>query len=92
MGYFTGNDSDQYFLAFALMLNPLMLDNDKKVANLISAGVSLKKIKLLNVNFAPTMTNLANGRVSIKCNNSVLVQRGSFSLYSNLVLNFIHTL
>ena len=43
MGYLTGNDSDQYSLAFVLMLNSLMLDNDKKVANLISPGVSLKK-------------------------------------------------
>ena len=33
------------------------------------------------------MTNLANRRVSLKCSNSVWVQKNSYSLYSNFILN-----
>ena len=65
------------------MLNSLILDN-KKVTNWISAAASPQIIKLLYTNLAPTMTNLANARVSLKFNNSVLVQKDYSSLYSNL--------
>ena len=33
------------------------------------------------------MSSLANGRVILKFNNSVLVQKRSFSLYSSFILN-----
>ena len=33
------------------------------------------------------MSNLANSRVNLKFNNSVLVQKSFFSLYSNFILN-----
>ena len=33
------------------------------------------------------MSNLANGRVTLKFNNSVLVRKSSSSLYSNCILN-----
>ena len=34
------------------------------------------------------MSNLPNGKVILKSNKSVLVQRKSSSLYSNFILNF----
>ena len=40
-----------------------------------------------NTNLQPTMSNLANGRVILKSNNSVLVQKSFFSYYSNFILN-----
>ena len=33
------------------------------------------KIKLIDTNLAPTMSNLANGKVSLKFNNNVLAQK-----------------
>ena len=65
------------------MLNLLTLEDNKKVTNWISS----EKTKPFDANFAPNMTNLANGRVSLTSNNSVLVQRSSSSLYSNFILN-----
>ena len=82
--YFTGNDGYQDFLVFAPMLNSLVLDNNIKVTNWISTGVL--PFKPFDVNLAPTLTNLANGKVSLKLNNSVLVQKNS-ALYSNLILS-----
>ena len=46
-----------------------------------------KKIKTFNANLATILTNLANDRVSLKFNISVLVQKNSSSLYSNFTLN-----
>ena len=40
------------------MLNLLILDNNSKITNWISTGVSPEKIKLFDVNLAPTMTIL----------------------------------
>ena len=72
------------------MLNKPILDNNKKklVSNWISTEVSAEKIKIkpFNVNLAPAMTDLANGRVSLKFNNSVLMQKSSYLLYSNFNL------
>ena len=79
--YILGNNGYQNFLVFVPVLNSLTLDNSKKVTDWISIGVSLEKIKLFDTNLAPTMLNLANGRVSLKFNNSVLVQKNSSSLY-----------
>ena len=85
--YFTGNNGYQKFLLFTPILNAPTLDNSKKVTNCISIGVSPEKIKPFDTNPAPTMTNLVNGRVSLKFNSSVLVQKDSSSLSSNLILN-----
>ena len=46
------------FLVFTPMLNLLILDNNSKITNWISTGVSPEKIKLFDVNLAPTMTIL----------------------------------
>ena len=85
--YFRGNAFYQFFLVFALMLNLLTLDSNSKNTNWISIGVSSKQNKPIDINLSPTRTNLANGRVTIKFNNSVLVQTNSFSLYSTCILN-----
>ena len=37
-------------------------------------GISSENIKLFDTNLEPIMYNLANGRVILKCNNSILVQ------------------
>ena len=60
--YFTGDDGYQNFLGFAPMLNLLVLYSNKKVANWISTGVL--PFKLFDINLAPTMTNLANGKLA----------------------------
>ena len=86
--YFTGNDGYQNFLVFAPMLSSLVLDSNKKVPNWILTGISSEKIKPFDTNLEPTMSNLANGRVNLKFNNFVLVQkRFFFSVYSNFILN-----
>ena len=43
-----------------------------------------------DANLQPAMSNIANGRVSVKFNNSFLVQKCFYSLHSNLY--FIHSL
>ena len=86
--YFTGDDDYQNFLVFGSMLSSLTLDNNEKVANWISTRILPKKIKPLDTNLELTMSNLANGRVILKFNNFVLVQKNSSSLlYSNFILN-----
>ena len=47
------------------MLNLLTLDNNKKVTNWISTGVSPEKIKPFDTNLTSTVTNLGNGKVSL---------------------------
>ena len=49
--------------------------------------MSPEKNKPFDTNLEPTMSNVANGRVILKFNNSVLVQKSSSSLYSNFILN-----
>ena len=73
--YFTGDDGYQNFLVFAPMHSSLIFDSNKKVTNLISTEISSEKNKLFGTNIEPTMSNLANGRVTLKYNNSVLVQK-----------------
>ena len=85
--YFTGNDGHQKFLDFAPMLSSLILDTNKKVTNWILTGVSSKKSKPFDTNLEPTMPNLANSRVTLKSNNSVLVQESYSSMYRNYILN-----
>ena len=71
--YFTCDDSYLNFIVFVSMLNSLVLDVNKKITNWFTTRVSPKKIKPYDANLAPTMTNIANGRVSLKFNNSVLM-------------------
>ena len=59
------------------MLNPVTLDNNKKVTNWVSTRISSEKIKPFDINLEPTKSNLANGRVILKFNNSILVQKCS---------------
>ena len=49
--------------------------------------MSPEKNKPFDTNLEPTMSNVANGRVILKFNNSILVQKSSSSLYSNFILN-----
>ena len=85
--YFTDSDGYQKILVFALMLNSITLDNNKKVTNWISTGQLPEEMKLFDVNLVPTMTNLANGRISLKFKKSVLLQKFFSFLHSNFIWN-----
>ena len=78
--YFTGDDGYQNFLVFAPMFSSLILNSNKKITNWISTGISSEKTKAFNTDLEPTMSNLANGRVTLKFNNSVLVRKSSSSI------------
>ena len=82
--YFTNSDGYQKTLVSALMFNSITLDNNKKVTNWISTGQLPEEMKLFQVNLVPTMTNLANGRISLKF---VLVQKSFSFLHSNFISN-----
>ena len=82
--YLTDSDGYQKILVFALMFNSITLDNNKKVTNWISTGQLPEEMKLFDVNLVPTMTNLANGRISLKL---VLVQKSFSFLHSNFISN-----
>ena len=69
------------------MFCSLILDSNKKVTNWISIRISSKNIELFDTNLEPTMSNLASGRVTLKFDNSVLVQKMFYSFYSNFMLN-----
>ena len=56
--YFTGNDGSQNFLVFVPMPSSLILDSNKKVTNWISTRTSSEKIKPIDTNFEPTISNL----------------------------------
>ena len=73
-------------MVFAPTLNSLILDSNKNVTNWILTGISSEKIKPFDANLDPTMTNLAIGRVTLKFNNCVLVQKSSSSLYSKFIV------
>ena len=85
--YFTGDDGDQNFLVFTPMLSSLTMDSNEKVTKWILTAISSKKIKPFETNLKLIMFDLANGRVILKFNNSVLVHRGYFSLHSSFFLN-----
>ena len=70
--YFKGNDGYQNFLVFAFIFISLILDSNK-VTNWISTRIPFEKIKPINTNLEPSMSNLANVTVILKCSNSVLV-------------------
>ena len=73
--YFTGNGGYQNFLVFVPMLRSLLLDSNRKVTDWILTRISTEKIKPFDTGLEPTMSILANGRINLKFNNSVLVQR-----------------
>ena len=81
-----GNDSYQNFLVFAPILSSLILDSNKKATNWILTETSSEKIKPFDTNLEPTMSNLADDRLKLKFNYSVLVQKSLSSLYSNFIL------
>ena len=56
----------QNFLNFAPVLSSIILESNKKVTNWILSGISSEKIEPFDTNLEPTMSNLANGRVSLK--------------------------
>ena len=85
--YFTGDGGYQNFLVFAPMLSSLLLDSNRKVTDWISTRILTEKIKSFDTGLEPAMSILANGRVNLKFNNSVLVQKSVSSLYSNVILN-----
>ena len=73
--YFTGNNGYKNFLLFVPMLNFLILDSKKQVTNWVSTRILSQKIKPFNTNLEPTISNLANGTVNLKFNNSALVEK-----------------
>ena len=73
-------------MVFAPILHSIILDSNKNVTNWILTGISSEKIKPFDTNLDPTMTNLAIGRVTLKFNNCVLVQKSSSSLYSKFIV------
>ena len=73
-------------MVFAPTLNSLILDSNKNVTNWILTGISSEKIKPFDTNLDPTMTNLAIGRVTLKFDNCVLVQKSSSSLFSKFIV------
>ena len=57
------------------MLSSLIVDSNRKVTEWILTGISSEKVKSFDTGIEPTMSNLANGRVDLKFQNSVLVQK-----------------
>ena len=74
--------SRHFIEPFVLMLNllNLLLDINKDITNSIATRLSAEKIEPFGVNFAPTMTNLENRRVTLKFNNLILVEKSFSSL------------
>ena len=85
--YFAGDDVYQNFLAFAPVLSFLILDSNRKATNWISNWISSEKMKPFDTGLEWAMSHLANGRVNLTFNNSVLMQKSFFSLYCNFILN-----
>ena len=83
--YFTGDDGYKKFLVFVPVPRSLILDNNRKVTKWILTGISSEIINPLDTNLEPTMSNLASGRLILKFNNSVIVQK-NFSMLLNLYI------
>ena len=81
--YFAGDDVYQNFLVFAPVLSFLILDSNRKATNWISNWISSEKMKPFDTGLEWAMSHLANGRVNLTFNNSVLMQKSFFSLYCN---------
>ena len=73
--YVTGDDGYQNVSVSAPMLSSVTVDNNKKIIYWISTGISSETIKPFDTKLKPTMSNLANGKVNLKVNNSVLVKK-----------------
>ena len=86
--YFTFHiDYKTFFRFLTPTFSSLILDRTKTVANWVLTRVSIKKFKLLASNLDAFMFNLANGRVVLKLNHSILAQKRFCSMYSNFILN-----
>lgn len=86
--YFTFHiDYKTFFRFLTPTFSSLILDRTKTVANWVLTRVSIKKFKLLASNLDAFMFNLANGRVVLKLNHSILAQKSFCSMYSNFILN-----
>lgn len=59
------------------------IEYDKKVTNWVLTKTLSEKIKSFDTSLEPPMSNLANGRATLKFKNSALVQKCSSPLYSN---------
>ena len=70
------------------MLSSLILNTDKNVTNWILNGISTDKIKPFDTNLELIMPNLANGRVILEFNKTVLVQN---FLHCTKTLFYIYT-
>ena len=73
--YFTDSDGHQDFLVFAIIVNSLILGGNKKIISRLLTGISYENIRPFDTNFELTMFNLANDRVILNFNNSVLVNK-----------------
>ena len=78
--HFTSDDGYQSFLVFPPIFSSVTLDINKEVTKWILTGISSEKMKPFDTIFEPTISNLVHGRVILKLNNSVLVQRSSSAL------------
>ena len=86
--YFTFHiDYKTFFRFLTPTFSSLILDRTKTVVNWVLTRVSIKKFKLLASNLDAFMFNLANGRVVLKLNHSILAQKSFCSMYSNFILN-----
>ena len=83
--YFTGDDGYKKFLIFVPMPRSLILDNKRKVTKWILTGILSEIINPLDTNLEPTMSNLTNGKLILKFNNSVIVQK-KISMVLNLYI------
>ena len=83
--YFTGDNGLQNFLVFASIRSSLILDSNKKDTNWILTKISSEKIKPFGTNLEPAVSNLNNGRVILKFNNSVYVRKTCSSFYSKFI-------
>ena len=75
--FLTDNNGYQNFLVFAPMLSSRTLDNNTKGTYWILTRISPEKLKPCDTNLELAMPNLANGRVVLKFNNPISVQKRS---------------
>ena len=68
---------------FMMVIN--LSDSISKVTNCISTRISSEKIKEFDTGIELTVSNLANGGVNLKFNNSVFMQKSFSSLCSNFI-------
>ena len=53
----------------------IILDSNNKVSNWIPTRLLSEKVEPFDTNLRPNMSNLSNGKVILKFNNSVLLQK-----------------